>query len=93
MTRSCKPPCANRHHAWQALTALLRHRYCYQPVERLVPLTGLVGQLRGVIAQARRRFGGLQGATVEPVAAAAKKKKRKKKKKKSKERKSKRGEL
>ena len=56
-------------------------RYCYQPVERVVPLTGLVGQLRTVVAQARQRFDG--GGDGEGEAASSRKRTKKAKKQRS----------
>ena len=61
-------------------------RYCYQPVERVVPLTGLVGQLRTVVAQARQRFDGGGDGEGEAVSSRKRTKKTKKAKKTKKQR-------
>ena len=47
----------------QALEGGRGGRFCYQPVGRMADVSALRGQLAGVVAQARERFGAVAGAT------------------------------
>ena len=60
----------------QALEGGRGGRFCYQPVGRMADVSALRGQLAGVVAQARERFGG--GAVAGATAKKGKKKRGKK---------------